>query len=192
MDFIKFRCDYISESCEKWRIFFPHRADAYVMISNLSGVLRIAPLLLLKINIAKFKENPDAKPSKNALLGDKLRWYRMHHGLRQEDIAKVLGVSRGVYGDIENGGTKSVPFSMLKNFASLYSIPVTALMDDYDHFLRDGQANRIRAHREKLGMTPTEYAAYLGAQRSLIHAWENNKKTVSRQSWEKYFKDCNK
>ncbi len=87
-----------------------------------------------------------------ASIPDRLRRLRHSKGLMQREVARIAGVSRSVYIDIECGVTQHLPECFLENLSPFYGVPPTDFLDEYNRFLYDGQAQRIIAYRRKLGM----------------------------------------
>ena len=77
---------------------------------------------------------------------------------------------------------------MTEKLAQLYRLPVTDFMDTYNRFLYRGQADRIRRYRAETGLGQKAFARKTGIPYRSLQAWESGKKTVSRQSWERYFR----
>jgi len=100
----------------------------------------------------------------------------------------VIGVTRAIYGDIESGITQQISVDATIKLAQLYQVPVAELMDEYNRFLYDGQAVRIRAYRESLGLKRKPFARVMDVPIRSLQEWESGKKTVSRKSWQRYFK----
>lgn len=119
---------------------------------------------------------------------DRLRWCRHSCGLMQSEIADYAGVSRAVYTDIESGMTQHFPINMAQKLSVLYDVPITDFLDEFNQFLYDGQAQRIRAYRERLGMGRKPFARYTGIPLSSLRGWEDGKKIISIKCWERYFK----
>lgn len=119
---------------------------------------------------------------------DRLRWCRHSRALLQADVARIAGVTRAVYIDIECGVTQHIPTGMLERLAGFYGVPITDFMDEFSQFLYDGQANRIRAYRKKLGLGKKPFARATGIPIRSLQGWESGKKVISRKCWEQYFK----
>ena len=106
----------------------------------------------------------------------------------QKDVAKLVGVSRNVYINIECGMTKQIPAEMSQKLAELYGVPNRDFMDEFNQFLYDGQTNRIRKYREATGLGKKPFAREKGIPIRCLLEWESGRKAVSKKSWEKYFK----
>ena len=119
---------------------------------------------------------------------DRLRWCRHSRGLTQAETAKLAGVTRAVYIDIECGTTQHIPLEMVRRLSDFYGVPVTDFLDEFNRFLQDGQGKRIRAYRKSLGMGRKTFARHTGIPLSSLRGWENEKQTISLKSWERYFK----
>ena len=77
---------------------------------------------------------------------------------------------------------------MAKKLSDLYGLPERDFMDEFGQFLYDGQSQRIRAYRARLGMGRKPFCRYTGIPLTNIRIWESEQKVISRKSWEKYFK----
>lgn len=119
---------------------------------------------------------------------DRLRWLRHDSGLLQNEVAAYLDISRGIYHSIECGATQQLPEGMADRLAQLYGVPATDFLDEFNQFLYDGAANRIRAYRARLGMGKQEFSYFTGASLCSIRGWETGKIAISYKCWERYFK----
>ena len=119
---------------------------------------------------------------------DRLRWCRHSKGLLQAEVAEIVGVTKAVYKDIECGITQHLPPAMAEKLAGFYQVPMTDFMDEFNRFLYDGQADRIRAYRESLGLGRKPFSRATGIPIRCLREWESGRKQISRKSWEKYFK----
>ena len=99
-----------------------------------------------------------------------------------------MGLTCGTYKNMEAGAMQHLPQNAARQLAELYDIPVADLLDAYNQFRYDGQANGIRAYRESLGLGKKPFAKQVGIPIRSLQAWENETKTLSRKSWERYFK----
>lgn len=120
-------------------------------------------------------------------MADRLRWCRCSRGLLQAEVAERVGLTYNAYKNLEAGTMQHISRDTAQRLAELYDIPVTDLLDAYNQFLYDGQANRIRTYRESLGLGKKPFARQMGIPIRSLQAWESGAKTLSRQSWEKYF-----
>ncbi|MCO7160818.1 helix-turn-helix domain-containing protein [Agathobaculum butyriciproducens] len=171
-------------------------ASCYILISNVSGAVKVAPLQILQFpvllphkfqDVEKFNlQFPDF--SEITEMADKLRWLRYQKGLRQRDVADYAGIDRSTYVHYEEYGKDLYPPEHMEKIAQLFEVPVDTLLDDYNLFLRNGQGNQIKAIRMKLGLTQKEYAEKLGVSLGNLKHWEQNRKQIFKSTWEKYFK----
>lgn len=142
----------------------------------MSGNMLFAPLYILRFRFTVpcqylssqkfFRENQAYESITN--VADRLRWCRNSLGLMQKDVAARIGVSRNVYVAMETGNTQYCSAAVADKLAELYQIPVSDLLDDYNLFLYRGPAEQIKKHRSKLGLSPKEYAKYLGVSESSV------------------------
>lgn len=92
------------------------------------------------------------------------------------------------YRALEAGDTHHTQLETLKRLADFYDVPTADLMDEFHRFLYDGQAHRIRAYRNALGLAKKPFARTCGIPIRSLQAWESEKKVISRKCWERYFK----
>lgn len=119
---------------------------------------------------------------------ERLRWCRHHLGLMQKEVAERIGISRNSYLAYEMGEADYYPREIVDKLAALYGVPADDLLDDFSRFLYHGQGQTIRKHRESLGLERKPYARLMHIGHNSLRAWETEKKQISRNSWEKYFK----
>ena len=93
-----------------------------------------------------------------------------------------------VYKAIEEGATQHIPKETAERLAQFYNVPVTEFLDEFNRFLYDGQASRIRAYRESLGLEKKPFARQTGIPIRSLQAWESKRKVISLKCWERYFK----
>ena len=106
----------------------------------------------------------------------------------QAEVADKVGMTRSVYRDIEEGFTQHIEPEKVERLAQLYGVPVTDFLDEFNQFLYDGQAVRIRAYREASGLGKKAFAKKTGIPIRSLHDWENGRKTISYKCWERYLK----
>ena len=180
----------------KWRLLARVGASCYILISNVSGAIKVAPLQILQFPVVLPHKFQDAEKfnlqfpdfSEITEMPDKLRWLRYQKGLRQRDVADCAGIDRSTYVHFEESGKDFYPPEHIERIARLFEVPVDMLLDDYNLFLRNGQGNQIKAIRTKLGLTQRQYADKLGVSLGNLKHWEQNRKQIFKSTWEKYFK----
>ena len=154
-------------SDEKWRVFRRLGSRSYLMVQNISGEVKFAPLFIHsfpllaphhlleseKFNI-RFSD-----PSEITEIADKLRYHRYRKALLQREVADYIGVDRSTYIHYEEYGRDYYPLDNMEKLAALFGVPVTELLDDFNMFLYNDQGKQIRKKRlsEKMG---TEQSAY--------------------------------
>ena len=145
----------------KWRLLARVGVRCYILISNVSGAVKVAPLQILQFPVILPHKFQDAEKfnlqfpdfSEITETADKLRWLRYQKGLRQRDVADYAGIDRSTYVHYEEYGKDLYPPEHMEKIAQLFEVPVDTLLDDYNLFLRNGQGNQIKAIRMKLGLT---------------------------------------
>lgn len=163
---------------------------------GMSGSMSFAPLYILRFRfivpsqylLAQQFLRKNSSYASLTNVPDRLRWCRNRLGLLQKDVAARIGVSRNVYVAMETGNTQYCSAAIADKLAELYQIPVSDLLDDYNLFLYRGPAEQIKKHRSKLGLSPKEYAKYLGVSESSVRHWERGCKQVKKETWANYLK----
>ena len=180
----------------KWRLLARVGVRCYILISNVSGAVKVAPLQILQFPVILPHKFQDAEKFNLQFLdfseitetADKLRWLRYQKGLRQRDVADYAGIDRSTYVHYEEYGKDLYPPEHMEKIAQLFEVSVDTLLDDYNLFLRNGQGEQIKAIRTKLGLTQKQYADKLGVSLGNLKHWEQNRKQIFKSTWEKYFK----
>ena len=180
----------------KWRLLARVGVRCYILLSNVSGAVKVAPLQILQFPVILPHKFQDAEKfnlqfsdfSEITETADKLRWLRYQKGLRQRDVADYAGIYRSTYIHYEEYGKDFYSPKHMEKIAQLFEVPVERLLDDYNLFLRNGQGKQIKAIRMKLGLTQREYADRLGISLCNLKQWEQNRKQLFKSTWEKYFK----
>jgi len=180
----------------KWHLLARVGVRCYILISNVSGAVKVAPLQILQFPVVLPHKFQDAEKfnlqfsdfSEITETADKLRWLRYQKCLRQRDVADYAGIYRSTYIHYEEYGKDFYSPEHMEKIAQLFDVPVERLLDDYNLFLRNGQGKQIKAIRTKLGLTQREYADKLGVSLGSLKQWEQNRKQIFKSTWEKYFK----
>ena len=180
----------------KWRLLARVGVRCYILISNVSGAVKVAPLQILQFSVILPHKFQDAEKfnlqfsdfSEITETADKLRWYRYQKGLRQRDAADYAGIDRSTYIHYEETGRDFYPKEHMEKLAELFEVPLKDLLDDYNLFLLRGQGAQIKAIRQRLGLTQKAYAAQLGVPLQKFKRWEQGNVQIFKSTWEKYFK----
>ena len=117
----------------------------------------------------------------------RLAWLRTRAGLLQREAAERAGVSPSVYHAMETGAAARWQRGAVDRLAALFGVPPTDLLDDYNRLLYQGQGRTLRAFRLREGLSQAALARQLGVPPSLVGAWERERKTVSRASFDRYW-----
>ena len=96
----------------KWRLLAQVEVRCYILISNISGSVKVAPLQILQFPVILPHKFQDAEKfnlqfsdfSEITETADKLRWLRYQKGLRQRDVADYAGIYRSTYIHYEEYG----------------------------------------------------------------------------------------
>ena len=181
----------------KWHISHPLGDGVYIMTCREDGKLRhallyihtfrlMAPRKLLEAQLFN-KQYGSYEDIDN--IPDRLRFCRHRLGLMQKEVARMAGISRNTYINLETGNLNSFNKAAADKLATIFEIPVYDLLDGYNRFLCDGQAQRIKEYRASFGLGQKPFARQMGIPIRCLQDWESGRKVVSLKSWEKYFKD---
>jgi len=110
---------------------------------------------------------PRGYPRELHTLGDHVKKVRLDRGLVQEQVARELGVSVGTVQNWETDHARVATRSMPKVVAFLGYDPYES---ESDHL-----GERIRALRERQGLSQVALAAKLGLNASTVVAWERDR-----------------
>ena len=124
-------------------------------------------------------------PEMLATVSDKLKWYRYQNGLLQSGVAMVMDIDRTTYSRYEENVLEAYPLDKLSKAAELFGIDVTALLDDYNLFLYNGQGQQIKRLRKSLGLTQSAFAKYLNTPLGTLKKWEQNRVNIRKRTFQK-------
>ena len=121
----------------KWRLLARVGVRCYILISNISGAVKVAPLQILQFPVVLPHKFQDAEKfnlqfpdfSEITETADKLRWLRYQKGLRQRDVADYAGIDRSTYVHYEEYGKDLYPPEHMEKIAQLFEVPVETLLD---------------------------------------------------------------
>lgn len=122
-------------------------------------------------------------------VADKLRYHRHKKGLYQSDVADYLGIERGTYSEYENNSRDYYAPEMMDKLAKLFEVDVYELLDDYNRFIYDGQAQCIKNLRKQLGITQKELAKLMDVELYNVKKWEQGKVRMFKCTW-KNMQNC--
>ena len=111
----------------KWRLLAQVEVRCYILISNVSGAVKVAPLQILQFPVILPHKFQDAEKfnlqfsdfSEITETADKLRWLRYQKGLRQRDVADYAGIDRSTYVHYEEYGKDLYPPEHMEKIAQL-------------------------------------------------------------------------
>ena len=112
----------------KWSMFCRLKVRSYVLVANVAGTLKVAPLQILKFPVVLPHKFLDAEKfnlrfsdaSEITEIADKLRWYRYQKGLRQRDVADYAGIDRSTYIHYEEAGRDFYPKEHMEKLARIW------------------------------------------------------------------------
>lgn len=123
--------------------------------------------------------NPDL-----STVGKRLKYYRLRKGLRQKDLAALIGVDISTIRNYET--CDNIPVYILPRLAQALDAPADALMDDYTRFISGHYGAAIREARIALGLSQAQFAKKLGIQVCTLSLWENEVDVPNRRGYERF------
>jgi len=154
------------------------------MVCHSNENVKYAPLYLHTFRLPKAQ--PPALAS-TASVADKLRHNRLRKGLLQREVAEYLGIERTTYTAYEEDRRDYYPFSFLDNISSLFNINVHDLLDEYNAFLHNGQALQLKALREQMDLSQSDFATHFGVTKLQIKRWEKDEIRITKRFWQCIF-----
>ena len=123
---------------------------------------------------------PRGYPPGPKTLGDHLRKVRMDRGLRHDEVARELGVSRATLFNWEGNHTR----------VQTRFMPQVVAFLGYDPREEAGQiGDRIRMLRERQGLSQVALARKLGLNPSTVVAWERGRLRIAFPKVRKRFQE---
>ena len=118
---------------------------------------------------------PDYPPEVETL-GDRIRARRIDLGLRQRDVAEMIGVSSFTVGNWEAGKTDPAVqyLPRIANFLGPLQLKPAELPSDFPA--------RLQVIRRDLGLTQSQLAERLGVDESTVWGWEKGRHRPGRWS----------
>lgn len=170
--------------------------NLYVLSQTQNSIVRYAPLYIHSFVLCAPRKIYEATRFNRQYrryeeienVPDRIRWCRHSKGLMQMEVADKVGMRHNVYKAIEEGLTRHIQMELMERLAEFYDVPVMDFLDEYNRFLYDGQANRIRAYRESMGLGKKTFAKEMGIPCRSLQDWESGRKVISMKCWERYFK----
>jgi len=179
----------------KWCVFRNVNSRLYVMVSHSNGGVRFAPLYIHSFPFlrphflaeAEKVNNGSDSLDKFEAVADKLRYYRRRKGLLQREVADCIGIERTTYSAYEEDGRDYYPIDVLEQLAELYQVGVGELLDEYNTFLRNGQARQIGALRSEMQLSQIDFANHFGVRKEQLKKWEQGKARMGKMFWKRIF-----
>ena len=181
---------------EKWHPFIRLGNHMHIMTCHCLSGVKYAPLYIHSFQLLQPRNLLEAErfnikyisPSEIATVPDKLRYYRHKNGLQQKEVAEKTGIHRATYCAYEQEERKMpYPLDKLSKIAELFGVEITALLDEYNLFLYNGQGRQIQALRQSLGLTKEEFGKLYGFHAYTVNKWENDTIQILKSTWVNLF-----
>lgn len=121
-----------------------------------------------------------------SVIGNNIRLFRINKGFTQKQLGEMLEISDVMVGQYERG-TRTPKTPMLQKMAKIFGVSVEDFLLDGDKKLNKDTdiGKRIRAIREKRGISQRELGDILGVTQQTIGQLENNKTSPKIETLER-------
>lgn len=154
-----------------------------ICVENYHGTVKYVPLYEHVFRLAD-----RMLPASTETTADKLRYYRIKCGLLQKDMAEILKVDRSTYARYESGASTGYPVNVIKKCAEIFGVGTEKLLDCYNRFIFEGQAEQVKRKRLESGLDRGAFGRLYGVSGNTVRRWENGSVKMSRKLWERIFK----
>lgn len=115
-------------------------------------------------------------------VGGRIKYYRLAHGLLQEDVAARAGLDVCTIKRYENN-QREESLEVCNKIADAIGIDPKLIYDDYLYFLASGYGNKIKDIRNMLNLTQQSFSQLLGVHRKTVTRWEKEHKIPLRKHY---------
>lgn len=115
--------------------------------------------------------------------GEKIKQLRIERNLTQEELSKLIGLSRTNIGQYETG-VRKVPLNIIKQFSSFFGVSVDELLDI--NIGSDDSDNKNSVSDNKNHITKYEVATEMGFTKEEIKLLESGTKQIPKYFFEKF------
>ncbi|ABO49531.1 helix-turn-helix domain protein [Desulforamulus reducens MI-1] len=115
-------------------------------------------------------------------VGGRIRYYRLAHGLLQEDVATKAGIDVCTVKRYENN-QREESLEICNKIAEAIGIDPKLLYDEYLSFTASDYGKRIKSSRIKLNLTQQDFGQLLGVHRKTVVCWEKARKKPLREHY---------
>ncbi len=119
-------------------------------------------------------------------VADKLKYARLAAGLKQDELADMVGIDRITLIRYENGQIEErhMQTEWLVKIALACGLDKYACCSPYHVFIAEDAGGQIRRYRKARGLTVKALATELGVSGTTIKRWEQNKNKPPVSVWE--------
>lgn len=123
------------------------------------------------IFLAGFRQN-EQTPIK-----DKLRYVRLMAGLKQVELADLVGIERSTLNRLENGvvAEENMKTDLLVRIAIACGVERTFCCNRYHEFLANNCGDKIKKYRKERQMTQQALADVFGVHKKTVGEWEQDR-----------------
>lgn len=115
-------------------------------------------------------------------IGDKLKYHRLKAGLTQEELAKIVGLSKGTCIKSIELNRNLISRKVSNKLASYFKLDTKYFYDEYLENT-DNATNKLKEYRLKNNLSITQACKDLKVSKTAWCSWENSKTYISRESY---------
>ncbi|MGF7060783.1 helix-turn-helix domain-containing protein [Brassicibacter mesophilus] len=115
-------------------------------------------------------------------VGGRIRFYRLSHGLLQEEVAAIAGTDVCTIKRYENNQCKH-SLDICNKITKAIRVDPSLLYDDYLAFIASEYGYKIKSIRKKLNLTQELFSKLMGVHRKTILRWEKETLCPSREHY---------
>lgn len=115
-------------------------------------------------------------------VGGRIRYYRLAHGLLQEDVAIKAGIDVCTIKRYENN-QRVDSLKICNKIAKAIGIDPKLIYDDYLSFTASDYGEKIKSSRKKLSLTQHAFGQLLGVHKKTVVCWEKGRTKPLREHY---------
>lgn len=135
----------------------------------------------IKIKIPK----PKIEEPNNNNIGKQIAYYRKIKGLTQNELAKMLNVSKSCINAYENKEIRLVNIKFLKRIFEALEISSKIKLPEYEEFILDNQSQKLKKILKENKLNYKQFSKAINVDYSNVKKWLKGRVTMSKASYNK-------
>ena len=119
---------------------------------------------------------------KGKTLGDKLKYYRLQAGLTQEELAKIVGLSKGACIKSIELNQNLISRKVSNKLANYFNVGTKYFYDEYLE-ISDEAPRILKKYRNNNNLSINEVCDKFNVSKTAWRSWENSNSYISRESY---------